>query len=172
MAKIFSVCLKTGFVVHSPLVSFKFSQKKNHKGLGKTSRLFFFSVYLQLLNPLKGSDPGGKAGKTWGWRGSVRDGLFIFLFLARKSRYWKFKGRKVQNQARKMGQKNKKTKNKSPKVERLVMQSANWGVGQRKWRVPTCPPACPPTIRALGWGQGHACSCHWVGFSWAANNSL
>lgn len=44
-------------------------------------------------------------------------------FLARKSRYRKFKGGKVQNQARKMGQKNKKTKNKSPKVERLVMQS-------------------------------------------------
>ena len=51
-------------------------------------------------------------------------------FLARKSR--KFKGRKVQNQARKMGQKNKKTKkNESPKVERLVMQRANWGAGQR-----------------------------------------
>lgn len=45
MAKIFSVCLKTRFVVHSPLVSFKFSQKKIHKGLGKTSRHFFFSVF-------------------------------------------------------------------------------------------------------------------------------
>lgn len=119
MAKIFSVCLKTGFVVHSPLVSFKFSQKKKSQGPRKNVQAFFFSVYLQLLNPLKGSDPGGKAGKTWGRRGSVRDGLFIFLFLARKSRYWKFKGRKVQNQARKMGQKNKENKKQIPQGRKV-----------------------------------------------------
>lgn len=63
----------------------------------------------------------------------VQDGLFIFLFFGKeiKGKSRKFKGRKVQNQARKMGQKNKKTKNESPKVERLVMQRANWGAEQR-----------------------------------------
>lgn len=116
-------------------------------------------MYLQLLNPLKGSDPGGKAGKTGGWRGIVRDGLFIFLFLARKLRYWKFKGRKVQNQARKRGQKNKKTKNESPKVERLVMQSAKGS--------DVCPPARPParpsTISARGEGKAMlAPATEWV----------
>lgn len=129
MAKIFSVCLKTGFVVHSPLVSFKFSQKKIHKCLGKTSRLFFFSVYLQLLNPLKGSGPGGKAGKTWGWRGSVRDGLFIFLFLARKSRYWKFKGEKSAKPSQKNGteeQENKKQIPQGRKVSDAERQLGRW----------------------------------------------
>lgn len=70
MAKIFSVCLKTGFVVHSPLVSFKFSQKKIHKGLGKTSRhFFFFSVFATVKSSegirsrRKGREDVGMVGK-------------------------------------------------------------------------------------------------------------
>lgn len=74
-------------------------------------------------------------------RGSVLDGLFfvfLFFFLARKSRYQGTK-RKVQNEARKMGQKNNKTKKKSPKVERLVTQRVKWGCWARE--VTECPPA-------------------------------
>lgn len=61
-------------------------------------------------------------------------------FLARKSR--KFKGRKVQNQARKMGQKNKKTKKKripkGRKVSDAESQLGRWAEGLTCARLPTC----------------------------------
>lgn len=60
-------------------------------------------------------------------------------FLAGKSR--KFKGRKVQNQARKMGQKNKKTKKQIPqgrKVSDAESQLGRWAEGLTCARLPAC----------------------------------
>lgn len=54
MAKIFSVCLKTGFVVHSPLVSFKFSQKKKSQGPRKNVQAFFFFSVFAIVKSSEG----------------------------------------------------------------------------------------------------------------------
>lgn len=102
-----------GVAAHSPLASLNFLRGgKNHRGLGKMSRHFFFSVFVIIKSSdgirsrRKGRGDVGAGGGQVSTMGSSSSS-----FLARKSRgNGKFKGRKVQNQARKMGQKNKKTK--------------------------------------------------------------
>lgn len=102
------------------------------------SRLFF-SVFV-IVKSSDWTRSRRKGRKDMGMEGEASLMALLhlpFLFLARKSRYQGTKGRKVQNEARKMGQKNKKTK-KSPKVERLVTESQ---VGCWAKEVTECPPA-------------------------------
>lgn len=85
MAKMFSVCLKTGVAVHVPLVSLSFLRKKQNptkpQGPKKTVQAFFFSVFV-IVKSSDWTRSRRKAGKTWEWRGvSVLDGFFCaFLY--------------------------------------------------------------------------------------------
>lgn len=91
----------------------KFSQKKIHKGLGKMSR-HFFSVFA-IVKSSEGIRSRKKSREDMGTEGSVRDGLFIFLFLARKSRYWKFKGEKCKTKPEKWDRRTRKQKMNPPR---------------------------------------------------------
>lgn len=66
----------------------------------------------------------------------------FIVFLARKSRYQGTKGEKCKTKPERRDRKTGKQKMNPPKVERLVIQRANWGTGQRK-----CPCARPPARR-------------------------
>lgn len=145
----FSVCLKTGVAVHVPLVSLSFLRKKQNptkpQGPKKTVQAFFFSVFV-IVKSSDWTRSRRKAGKTWEWRGGKCPRWVLLRlplsFLARKSRYQGTKGEKCKTKPERWDRKTGKQKTNPPKVERLVIQRANWGTGQRK-----CPCARPPAVR-------------------------
>lgn len=110
--------------------------KQNHKGLRKMSRLFF-SVFV-IVKSSDWTRSRRKGRKDMGMEGEASLMALLhlpFLFLARKSRYQGTKGRKVQNEARKMGQKNKKTK-KIPQSRKVSDRESSGVLGEGSDQVP------------------------------------
>lgn len=87
-------------------VCFKFSGGKIHKGLRKMFRHFCRTLVVVKSSELTRPRRKGRREKTQEWRRGRSSTGFCFFVLAMKSKSQGPKGRKVQNQARKMDKEN------------------------------------------------------------------
>lgn len=128
-----------GVAAHSPLAKSKFPQgeKKITGALEKCPGIFFFSVFVIIKSSdgirsrRKGrGDSGLGEGKCPRW--ALHLPLFWQGNQGEMGNQGNLRGEKCKTKPEKWDRRTRKQKkNESPKVERLVMQRANWGAGQR-----------------------------------------